>query len=63
MPFISWGYSNLSYTGYISANYLGGADISYYVALIVTGLTYYIAERRRIEGGSGAKVVAPTFTK
>ncbi len=63
VPFISWGYSNLSYTGYISANYLGGADISYYVALIVTGLTYYLAERRRIERGSGVQAAAPAFTK
>jgi NCS1 family nucleobase:cation symporter-1 len=58
VPFISWGYSNLSYTGYISANYLGGADISYYIALIVTGLTYYTVEGRRMRGRSGISTPA-----
>lgn len=52
VPFISWGYGNLSYTGFISLNYLGGADISYYVALVVTGAVYFLTGRReRISRG------------
>lgn len=48
IPFISWSYANLSYTGYISSHFLRGADISYYVAFLVTFLLYYFIARRRI---------------
>ncbi|MEM3851634.1 MAG: cytosine permease [Methanomassiliicoccales archaeon] len=46
IPFISWSYSTLSYTGYISSHLLHGADISYYVALGVTSVLYYLLSRR-----------------
>ncbi len=55
IPFISWGYGSLSYTGFLSASYLGGADISYYVALSVTGLSYYLMSRMGHAPGSEAK--------
>ncbi len=54
VPFISWGYGSLSYTGFISASYLGGADVSYYVALSVTRLSYYLMMKRKPEPGAGA---------
>lgn len=48
VPFISWGYSTLEFQGIISSSYLGGADISYYVALVVTSLLYFILQRRSL---------------
>ena len=57
IPFISWGYGTLSYTGFISAGYLGGADISYYVALSVTGISYYLMKRRTPASGAGTAVL------
>lgn len=61
VPFISWGYGTLSYTGFMSANYLGGADVSYYVALSVTGLSYYLMRKRRqITGAETARLKLKT---
>jgi len=49
IPFISWYYTpQLHYTGIISATYLGGADISYYVALAITSASYLFLGRRYI---------------
>lgn len=55
VPFISWYYSPaLHYTGVISSTYLGGADISYYVALLVTAVIYIVLQRRALPGRTAA---------
>lgn len=51
VPFISWSYSGgLQYTGIVSSTYLGGADISYYIALAVTSTAYILLQRRLLTG-------------
>ncbi len=57
VPFISWvGPYSLQFTGIFSSAYLGGADVSYYVALVVTSLVYIGLSRRKLQvGGLGSK--------
>ena len=50
IPFISWSYSTLQYTGIISSRYLGGADISYYIALVVTSVLYITFQKWPVSG-------------
>ncbi len=48
LPFISWSYSTLQYTGFVASAYLGGADISYYIALVVTAAVYLFLRGRKM---------------
>lgn len=48
VPFISWSYSTLQFTGIVSSTFLSGADISYYVALTVTSALYILLQKRAL---------------
>lgn len=46
IPFISWSYGSLSYTGFLATELLRGGDISYYIAFAITSSLYYFLSTR-----------------